>query len=176
MSYLPSSPDLPNIAALLAKYPRRGILLFKLLEDIKGNFSPLSKGMRELIILYISDLNQPKPSHNRKALFKEMGVDESVYSQLIADIDSANIEQKLKPVLRFVKKLTLTPNQITSSDVQPIYEAGWDERTLLDTVYLCAVVNCMNRLAIGIGINSKGLPSKPKIQSNHCVLTPLWDY
>ena len=41
MSYLPSSPDLENIAGLLAKYPRRGILLFKLLEDIKGSFSPL---------------------------------------------------------------------------------------------------------------------------------------
>lgn len=51
MSYLPSSPDLANVAGLLTKYPRRGILLFKLLEDIKRSFSPLSKGMRELIIL-----------------------------------------------------------------------------------------------------------------------------
>jgi len=52
MSYLPSSPDLTNIAAMLAKYPRRGILLFKLLEDIKSSCSPLNKSMRELIITY----------------------------------------------------------------------------------------------------------------------------
>ena len=58
MSYLPSSPTLVNIAGLLAKYPRRGILLFKLLEDIKGSFSPLTKGVRELIIAYTSD-SQP---------------------------------------------------------------------------------------------------------------------
>ena len=58
MSYLPSSPDLANIAAMLGKYPRRGILLFKLLEDIKSNSSPLDRSMRELIITYTSGLNQ----------------------------------------------------------------------------------------------------------------------
>ena len=52
MSYLPSSPDLTNIAAMLGKYPRRGILLFKLLEDIKSSCSPLNRSMRELIITY----------------------------------------------------------------------------------------------------------------------------
>ena len=56
MSYLPSSPDLTNIAAMLGKYPRRGILLFKLLEDIKSNSSPLNRSMRELIITYTSVL------------------------------------------------------------------------------------------------------------------------
>ena len=58
MSYLPSSPDLTNVAAMLGKYPRRGILLFKLLEDIKSSCSPLNRSMRELIITYTSGLNQ----------------------------------------------------------------------------------------------------------------------
>jgi hypothetical protein len=50
MSYLPSSPNLNSFGGLLAKYPRRGILLFKLLEDIKSSFSSLNKEMIELII------------------------------------------------------------------------------------------------------------------------------
>jgi hypothetical protein len=58
MSYLPSSPDLTNIAAMLGKYPRRGILLFKLLEDIKSSCSPLNRSMCELIITFTSGLNQ----------------------------------------------------------------------------------------------------------------------
>ena len=164
MSYLPSSPDLVNITGLLAKYPRRGILLFKLLEDIKGSFSPLNKGMRELIIAYTSHLNQSDSCYKaHKSLFKELGIDESVYGQLKADIDSANVDEKIKPILRFIKKLTLTPDQITQADVNPIYEAGWDERTLLDSVRLCAVVNCMNRLAMGVGIDKK----VPPITINH---------
>lgn len=169
MSYLPSSPDLENIAGLMAKYPRRGILLFKLLEDIKGSFSPLDKGVRELIIAYTSDLNQSESCYKaHKSLFKEAGNDEFVYAQIKSDIDSANVNEKLKPILRFVKKLTLTPDEITQDDVNLIYEAGWDERALLDTVRLCAVVNCMNRFAMGIGIGKKAVHSKqtlPAIKS-----------
>jgi uncharacterized peroxidase-related enzyme len=161
MSYLPSNPDLENIAGLLAKYPRRGILLFKLLEDIKGSFSPLGKGMRELIIAYTSDLNQSESCYKaHKSLFKELGIDESVYGQLKSDIDSVKVDEKLKPILHFVKKLTLTPDGITQDDVNLIYEVGWDERALLDTVRLCAVVNCMNRLTIGVGIDKKAAQDK----------------
>lgn len=161
MSYLPSSPDLENIAGLLAKYPRRGILLFKLLEDIKGCFSPLGKGTHELIITYTSDLNQSESCYTaHKSLLKELGIDESVYGQLILDIDSAKVDEKIKPLLRFVKKLTLTPDQITQADVNLIYEVGWDERALLDTVRLCAVVNCMNRFAMGVGIDKKAAHSR----------------
>lgn len=158
MSYLPSSPDLGNIAELLAKYPRRGILLFKLLEDIQGGFSPLSKEVRELIIAYTSELNQSGFCYKAyRLLFKEVGIDES---QLKLDIDSAKVDGNLKPILRFVKKLTLMPDEITQHDVNLIYEAGWDERALLDTVRLCAVVNCMNRFALGVGINKKEASKK----------------
>jgi uncharacterized peroxidase-related enzyme len=161
MSYLPSSPDLKNITGLLAKYPRRGILLFKLLEDNNVSFSPLGKGTRELIIAYTSDLNQSESCYKpHKSLFKELGIDESVYGQLKLDIDSAKVDEKLKPIIRFVKKLTLTPDQITQADVNSIYEVGWDESALLDMVRLCAVVNCMNRLAMGIGIDKKAAHSK----------------
>ena len=153
MSYLPSSPDLTNIAAMLGKYPRRGILLFKLLEDIKTNSSPLNRSMRELIITYTSGLNQCDFCYNtHKAVSEQLGIDEKVFDQLKTDIDSAQVDEKLKPVLRYVKKLTLTPDRITQADAQQIFAAGWDEDVFLDVIFLCAVVNCMNRFVSGIGI------------------------
>ena len=153
MSYLPSSPDLTNIAAMLGKYPRRGILLFKLLEDIKSNSSPLNKSMRELIITYTSGLNQCDFCYNtHKAVSEQLGIDEKVFDQLKADIDSAQVDERLKPVLRYIKKLTLTPDRITQADAQQIFDAGWDENVFLDVIFLCAVVNCMNRFVSGIGI------------------------
>jgi uncharacterized peroxidase-related enzyme len=167
---------LENIAGLLAKYPRLGILLFKLLEDIKGSFSPLGKGVRELIIAYTSDLNQSESCYKtHKSLFKELGIDDSVYSQLKLDIDSAIVDEKLKPLLRFVKKLTLRPDQITQTDVNPIYEVGWDERALLDTVRLCAVVNCMNRFTMGVGIDKNAAHNKRGLPSNRqpCIILKI---
>jgi uncharacterized peroxidase-related enzyme len=153
MSYLPSSPDLTNIAAMLGKYPRRGILLFKLLEDIKSTSSPLDRSMRELIITYTSGLNQCDFCYNtHKAVSEQLGIDEKVFDQLKTDIDSAQIDERLKPVLRYVKKLTLTPDRITQADAQQIFAAGWDENVFLDVIFLCAVVNCMNRFVSGIGI------------------------
>jgi uncharacterized peroxidase-related enzyme len=153
MSYLPSSPDLANIAAILGKYPRRGILLFKLLEDIKGRCSPLNRSMRELIITYTSGLNQCDFCYNaHKAVSEQLGIDEKVFDQFKTDINSAQIDQKLKPILRYVKKLTLTPDRITQADAQQIFDAGWDENVFLDVIFLCAVVNCMNRFVSGIGI------------------------
>ena len=153
MSYLPSSPDLANIAAMLGKYPRRGILLFKLLEDIKSNSSPLDRSMRELIITYTSGLNQCDFCYNtHKAVSEQLGIDEKVFDQLKTDIDSAQVDVRLKPVLRYVKKLTLTPDRITQADAQQIFAAGWDEDVFLDVIFLCAVVNCMNRFVSGIGI------------------------
>ena len=153
MSYLPSSPDLTNIAAMLGKYPRRGIFLFKLLEDIKSNSSPLNRSMRELIIKYTSDLNQCDFCYNtHKAVSEQLGIDEKVFNQLKTDINSAQVDERLKPILSYVKKLTLTPYRITQADAQQIFDAGWDENVFLDVIFLCAVVNCMNRFVSGIGI------------------------
>jgi len=153
MSYLPSSPDLTNIAAMLGKYPRRGILLFKLLEDIKRSCSPLNRSMRELVITYTSGLNQCDFCYNtHRAVSKQLGIDEKVFDQLKTDINSAQVDEKLKPILRYVKKLTLTPDKITQMDAQQIFDAGWDEEAFLDTIFLCAIVNSMNRFVSGIGI------------------------
>ncbi|EIC29045.1 hypothetical protein Metal_1240 [Methylomicrobium album BG8] len=165
MSYLPSSPEMATLAELLAQYPRSGILLFKVLENVKASFSPQDGGMGELLITYISGLNQSAfcyQTHQRSAM--QLGVEAVVFGQLKADIDRANVETKLKPILHFVKKLTLTPQLISQADVKAIFEAGWDERRFLDAICLCAVVNGMNRLAIGIGID-KAIADSPKLLS-----------
>jgi uncharacterized peroxidase-related enzyme len=163
MSYLPSNPEMVTLAELLAQYPRSGILWWKLEENVKASFSPQDGGMGELLITYISGLNQSAfcyQAHKRSAM--QLGVEEAVFDQLKADIDRANMETKLKPILRFVKKLTLTPQLISQGDVKAIFEAGWDERRFLDAICLCAVVNGMNRLAIGIGID-KELSDSPTL-------------
>lgn len=154
MSYLPSDPELSSIEELLAKYPRRGILLFKLLEDSRGNCSPLSKEFRELIIAYVSTLHQPDSSTLILKVFSD-GLENNGADHVgpIAQDKTPRAIGKIAPIMRFLKKLTLTPGQISNIDVDPIFDAGWDERAFLDIVCLCAVVNCISRLTVGIGID-----------------------
>jgi alkylhydroperoxidase family enzyme len=134
------------------------------LENVKASFFSPQDGRRcELLITYISGLNQSAfcyEAHQRLAM--QLGVEKVVFDQLKLDIDSGNVETKLKPILHFVKKLTLTPQLISQADVKAIFEAGWDERCFLDAICLCAVVNCMNRLAMGIGID-KAISDSPTL-------------
>lgn len=156
MSYLlPSSPNLSSLAGVLTKYPRRGVLLFKLLEDIDRSFSPLTKDVRELIITDASALNHCDFCYNaHKLKSAALGINDEIAEQLKSDIDSANVEEKLKPVLHFVTKLTLTPGEITYKDALYLFDAGWDEQAFLDAVCLSAIVNCMNRFVTGTGADA----------------------
>jgi hypothetical protein len=156
MSYSPSSPELVSIKELLAKYPRRGILLFKLLEDIRGDCSPLGKEFAELIVKYITALNgqgyADTPNH---AVSKLLATPKHDHRLSGGNFEKAESDRKLTSMLRFVKKLTLSPELISAADITRIFAAGWDEHAFLDAVFLCAVVNCMNRCVLGIGIDNK---------------------
>ena len=152
MSYLPSNPELSSIEKLLAKYPRRGVLLFRLLEYNEGDGSPLNKELRTLIIEYISSLNDRDSSI---LAAEKLTPNEQRQSQSNVMKKRVKTNWKLTPVLCFLKKLTLMPEQINEADVTPIFAAGWSERDFLDLVCLCSVVNCINRLAVGVGLDQK---------------------
>lgn len=166
MLYQPPIPDLNSLSSMLEKYPRRRVLLFKVMEEIMRNLSPFNKQTRQLLFAYTSDLNQCRLSYDyHKAASLASGLDESVFAALKTDINSAKIDDKLKPILRFIKKLTLTPDQITQADVQQIFDAGWDDHAYFDSVCICAIMNCMNRFvtAIGIDANSPGINHTDKM-------------
>jgi alkylhydroperoxidase family enzyme len=60
----------------------------------------------------------------------------------------------MRPVLAFVRKLTLSPDKITAVDVDAIFAAGWDDRALHDAVAICGLFNLMNRLVNGLGVEA----------------------
>jgi alkylhydroperoxidase family enzyme len=72
----------------------------------------------------------------------------------VADLDSAPVSDKLKPVLAYVGKLTRTPSRMTEADAEAVFAAGWDENALHDAVLVCALFNFMNRMVEGIGIKA----------------------
>jgi alkylhydroperoxidase family enzyme len=79
-------------------------------------------------------------------------VPEATISSLLANIQTAPVSEKLKPVIAYIRKLTLTPTQMTQQDAEAIYAAGWDERALYDAVQVCCLYNFMNRFVEGLGL------------------------
>jgi hypothetical protein len=71
---------------------------------------------------------------------------------LLRDIETAPVEARMKPILRYASKLTLTPARMTEADASAIYDAGWDDDALYSTVLVAALFNLYNRLVDGVGL------------------------
>jgi uncharacterized peroxidase-related enzyme len=119
--------------------------------------SPFSVAERELIAAYVSGLNACDYCHGvHSATARAFGVDEALVVTLLddVDVDAAPVDPRMKPVLRYIRKLTQTPSCMTPRDAEAVFAAGWDERALHDAVSVCALFNLMNRLVEGLGIEA----------------------
>ena len=119
--------------------------------------SAFSPGERELMGAYCSSLNSCTycySSHSEAAI--AFGIDRAVFEPLMEDIDSAPVDDKLKPVFAFLKKLTLSPSRMVQADADAVFAAGWDEKALQDAIMVCCCYAFMNRF-----VDGHGLPSDP---------------
>jgi alkylhydroperoxidase family enzyme len=82
------------------------------------------------------------------------GVSEGALNALLDDIGTAPVAHRMKPVLRYVAKLTLTPAKVTPSDAEAVLAAGLEEQALHHAVAVCGLFNLMNRLVDGLGITA----------------------
>lgn len=155
MTYLPS---LPPDAVLLDVFRARPEIYRPLIDYhqalLRGP-SPLSEAERELIAAYVSGLNACGYCHGvHGATAQAFGLPGETLTALLADVGSAPVAERLKPLLRYVGKLTSSPSKITPADAEAVLAAGWDERALHDAVAVCALFNMMNRLVDGLGITA----------------------
>ena len=140
------------LAGLLTKqYPRRGILLFKLLEDIKASFSSLKADGKFCLVNSIQNLNQ------NRFLQQAAKQHDSACLNNKNKVKSYTVDSKEKAMLYFANKLTQKPEEIQQSDIKAVFDFGWTEQEFYETVYLCAIANCMNTFIYGIGLNKDSL-------------------
>jgi uncharacterized peroxidase-related enzyme len=155
MSFLKSCPSPSNIVDIFRLYPERAQPILHLCEEVLRKDSPLSVAQRELIFAFGSAQNACGFCYeSHKAVAEVFGIDASLLEQLIVDIDSAPVEEPLKPLLKYAKKLTLTPSKMTQADADAVFEAGWSEKAFVDMVCVCATQNCLNRFVDGTGVDA----------------------
>jgi len=75
-----------------------------------------------------------------------------VFDPLIEDLATAPVRDELKPLLAFIRVLTLTPAKVKKEDVQALLDMGWDEQSLHEAMAVCARFSMMNRLTLGHGL------------------------
>jgi len=154
MSHLPSltgATDFPDVFRL---YPRRFALFLRMLDEVLRADSPFSVAERELMAASISAQNACTYCYeSHKPVAAAFGIDEGLFDALARDLATAPVDDKLKPVLAFARKLTLEPARVVRADADAVYAAGWDERAILEAVQVCALFNMMNRVVEGTGID-----------------------
>ncbi len=155
MSLLTSLPENSTLLELFSRFPEFARRLVKNNQHIMRGDSPLDAGQRELIAAYVSALNSCEycvGSHRETA--KAFGMPGETIAALIEDIDGAAVAEDLKTILKFVRKLTVTPSRMTAADASAVYDTGWNEDALFSAVTVCCMFNFMNRLVDGCGLTA----------------------
>lgn len=157
MPFFPSFPEDANVRTIFAMAPERYAPWHELSENLMRKESPFTVAQRELIAGYVSGVNACQYCHGvHSQVAIALGFPEESFAKLMEDVDGSDVDERLKPVLRFVRKLTLTPSKMTQADADAVFAAGWDERALHDAIAVCAMFNFMNRMLEGHGV--KGDP------------------
>ncbi len=70
---------------------------------------------------------------------------------VLADFESAPIDERLKATLRFLRKVTLTPEQVTIEDAEAVARAGVSDEAAKDALYVAYIFAFHTRMADTLG-------------------------
>lgn len=144
-------PD--GIVSVFQERPKKYMMLLSLAQELLREESHLSSLQREVIAAYTSNLNGCEyccGSHTSFAI--SLGAND----EDVSVINGGPLEShELSSLLFYVKKLTLTPYDISEDDKQLVHAAGFSEEQLKDAIAVCAAFNFFNRIVEGHGIIAK---------------------
>jgi uncharacterized peroxidase-related enzyme len=153
MGFLKSLGETPHLYDVMNISPRMAVYLFKMTDEIMLVEGPLNDKERELIAAYVSGLNACSFCYRgHKAIAEMFGVEEGLIDELVEDLESVEIDGKIKAALRYSKKVTENASKLVTGDADALYAAGWDENALMNIVEICALFAMYNRLADGTGV------------------------
>lgn len=152
MPFFKSLPEKAGPPAVFAKYPGIYGPWSTMSQVMMNGPSPLSQGEREMILAFAAGAAGCKfvySAHSEVAY--AWGIKQGVLDELMKDVATASVEPKLKPLLAYVRKLAATPSEMTQTDADAVFAAGWDEHALHDAIVITARAAFMQRLVEGHG-------------------------
>lgn len=153
MSLFPSLPEDAHLSDVYRRFPHQVRPLLEYHDALLRAESPLSVAERELIAAFVSGLNACDFCFGAHKLYaRAFGVDEALIDSLVENVDTAPVDDKLKPLLHYVAKLKDLPAKLTERDASAVFDAGWSERALFDAIQVAALFHYMNRIIEGAGV------------------------
>ncbi|MDP6862944.1 MAG: peroxidase-related enzyme [Actinomycetota bacterium] len=92
--------------------------------------------------------------HHRRGL-RRLLKDDALLAAVEQDWRSAPLNEKRKAMLTYATKLTHTPSQMTSGDVDQLRAVDFSDRDVLDIAEVTAYYAYANRIADGLGVPSE---------------------
>ncbi|GGK76141.1 carboxymuconolactone decarboxylase [Sphaerisporangium melleum] len=152
MPHIELGNDAPGIVGLMKYRPDTAKVLNELAEILLRGENTLSRGERELIAAYVSDLNRCRFCHNSHAAFAaaqlEGGLD--IVLDTCADLDTAPVSAKMKALLRIAGAVQRIGTDVTDEHVAAAREAGATDLEIHDTVLIAAAFCMYNRYVDGL--------------------------
>jgi len=153
MPFLKSMPRRATLLDVFKAFPEICTPLIEFHEALLRRSSPLTEGERELIAAYVSGLNDCRYCYGvHSATAELLGASKDAIASAIVDIDSSLIDERMKPILRYARKLTRQPNSVSQADADSVLAAGWSDEAFYHAAAVTALFNFMNRLVEGLGI------------------------
>ncbi len=167
MPYLKSHTEKSGPGDVFQTYPEIYRHWAEMGQQLINGPSPLTPGEREMIQGFVAGLIGCQFAYvAHSAAAEARGIDTGLVQKLVADIDSAPVSAKLKPLLKLVKKLAVEPTAITQSDADAVFAAGWDEAAYHSAVAVTARMTFMSKIIHGHGFIPMS-PERAKASAEH---------
>jgi len=152
MAHIELPAGLPGISGPLRQYPETGEALCLLAERLLRGPSSLTSAEREMIATFVSSRNECEfcmNSHGAAAR-SLLGDDCAIVDAVVADYESANVDDKLKALLTIAGKVQQGGRRVTTDDIAHARAAGADDKAIHDTVLIAAAFCMYNRYVDGL--------------------------
>lgn len=145
---------LAEIHKLQSLHPNTIVQHMDLYMELMFAQSPLKREQREMIAVVVSAYNNCEycVEHHSSAL-NHFWKDEEQVDDLAEDYHLLGLSHANKALCDYAHALTVNPSGIQEQHhIQPMRQAGWDDRAILDTAMIVAYFNFVNRLVLGLGV------------------------
>jgi uncharacterized peroxidase-related enzyme len=150
----PEGTDLPPTFQVLSLNPRALEAVKRLNETLAFGSSSLTRVQEEAIATVVGTANRCRYGALTHGGFLRLhSGDQDLASSLLDDYTQAGLAEADERMLDFALRLTLSPSSVTSDVVEGLREAGFDDQQILSIVLVTCLVNFMNRLADGLGVD-----------------------
>jgi uncharacterized peroxidase-related enzyme len=122
--------------------------------------SPFSRLQREMVATVVYGIIGAKPclSAHCEAMRRLTGDDE-LGPEFVQKWPDYPIDAPTRALLRYAKRLTQNPDQMTDQDVTALRDAGWDDRSIYEATGLVAIFNFIGRFEAASGMPMDEIPA-----------------